>query len=96
VKPVMTARTLTKREHEIVRLMIAGYTMESIAYQLNIDRRTVFRHRCSICRKVNATSLAMLIAAVIVRAIVPLDEVILILENSPNGHPFFPDEEYAP
>jgi hypothetical protein len=38
----------------------------------------------------------MLIAAVIVRAIVPLDEVILILENSPNGHPFFPDEEYAP
>lgn len=92
VEPKEAATTLTKQELKIVRLMIAGFTLNSIARQLNLHRQTIFYHRNNICRKVNATCTVMLVAAVIAREIISQDEVIQILESSPNYHPFFPGD----
>ncbi len=57
--------TLTRRQHEIMDLVIAGHPSKNIAADLGISQRTVENHRASICRKTGARNLSALIRTAI-------------------------------
>ena len=44
---------LTKREKEILQLVVKGYTSRKIAEHLNLSQRTIDHHRSSLLRKFN-------------------------------------------
>lgn len=60
--------TLTRRQHQIMDLVIAGHPSKNIAADLGISQRTVERHRASICRKTGSRNLSALIHTAIYAA----------------------------
>ena len=44
---------LTKREKEILQLVVQGYTSRKMAEQLNLSQRTIDHHRSNLLRKFN-------------------------------------------
>jgi FixJ family two-component response regulator len=54
--------TLTRREREVLDLLVRGYSTKAIASELNISARTIDDHRAQISSKTGANSLAKLIA----------------------------------
>jgi two-component system CheB/CheR fusion protein len=53
--------TLTRRQHEIMDLVLAGHPSKNIAADLGISQRTVENHRASIGRKTRSKSLSALV-----------------------------------
>ena len=53
---------LTRRERDVLGLLVRGYSNKAIAIELNISARTVDDHRAQISAKTGANSLAKLIA----------------------------------
>jgi two-component system CheB/CheR fusion protein len=53
--------SLTKRQHEILDLVVAGHPTKNIAADLHISQRTVDNHRAAIARKTCSKSLPALI-----------------------------------
>jgi DNA-binding CsgD family transcriptional regulator len=51
---------LTKRQHEVLGLVLAGHPSKNIACDLGISRRTVESHRAAIMQRTGATSLPAL------------------------------------
>jgi two-component system CheB/CheR fusion protein len=51
---------LTKRQHEVMDMVLAGHPSKNIAADLHISQRTVENHRASIMRKTGAKSLPAL------------------------------------
>ena len=58
-------KDLTKREHEVLDMLVEGRANKYIAYELGLSQRTVEAHRSHIMEKVNAASLAELVKLVI-------------------------------
>jgi len=58
---VARVATLTRRQHEIMDLVLAGNPSKNIAADLGISQRTVENHRASIGRKTRSKSLSALI-----------------------------------
>ncbi len=54
-------QTLTRREGEVARLVVAGRANKVIAIELQISERTVELHRARIMKKMRARSLAELV-----------------------------------
>lgn len=54
--------SLTRREKEVYKLAIKGYSIKKIAEDLDISSSTVEFHRSNILRKADVTSIAELIA----------------------------------
>jgi len=54
--------TLTSRETEVFRGLIAGLPNKNIAYDLGLSQKTVEIHRAKVMRKMRAKSFAELIA----------------------------------
>lgn len=52
--------TLTEREYEVMKQVIAGYTCKEIAQKLDISHRTVEIHRAHVMEKAKAANLAEL------------------------------------
>jgi DNA-binding CsgD family transcriptional regulator len=52
--------TLTARQAEVLRFVVAGYPSKRIALELRISQRTVENHRASIMTKTGATSVPAL------------------------------------
>ena len=52
--------TLTDRESEVMKQVIAGYTCKEIAQKLDISHRTVEIHRAHVMEKTNTSNLAEL------------------------------------
>ncbi len=67
--PVAPGLQLTKREREIVELIVAGYSSKSIAEKLFISFNTVDNHRRHIFRKLNVKNVANLVKKAIVYGI---------------------------
>jgi DNA-binding NarL/FixJ family response regulator len=44
---------LTKREREILQLVVKGYTSKKMAEHLNLSQRTIDHHRSNLLRKFN-------------------------------------------
>ncbi|MDR1679305.1 MAG: helix-turn-helix transcriptional regulator [Prevotellaceae bacterium] len=53
---------LTKREEEIMRLSMQGYTEKAIAEKMSISIRTVRNHRCNTERKLGVNNMANAVA----------------------------------
>ena len=52
---------LTRRQHEILELVVAGHPSKIIAADLCISQRTVDNHRAAIMKKTGATSIPLLV-----------------------------------
>ena len=52
--------TLTEREYEVMKQVIAGYTCKEIAQKLDISHRTVEIHRAHVMEKTDSANLAEL------------------------------------
>ena len=52
--------TLTRRQHQIMELVLAGHPSKNIAADLNISQRTTENHRARIMRKTGTKSLPAL------------------------------------
>jgi len=57
---------LTRREHEVMELIVAGKTSKEIAAALRLSVRTVEGHRLVVLRKMHVTSAAQLVRDVLV------------------------------
>jgi two-component system response regulator TtrR len=53
--------SLTSRETEILKLIVAGKLNKEIAWELNISIKTVELHRCNIMKKMHASTVVELI-----------------------------------
>lgn len=51
---------LTKRQYQVMDLVLAGHPSKNIAVDLGISQRTVENHRAAIMRRTGATSLPAL------------------------------------
>ena len=51
---------LTKRQYQVMDLVLAGHPSKNIAADLGISQRTVENHRAAIMRRTGATSLPAL------------------------------------
>ena len=60
----MRLDSLTRREHEVLELVVAGRLTKQIARQLNISMKTVEAHRSKITRKMQIESVAELVRIV--------------------------------
>ena len=56
---------LTPRQHQILKLVLAGHPSKNIAAQLGIAQRTVENHRARIARKTGARSLPLMVQTAI-------------------------------
>jgi len=56
------AALLTRREREVLGLMVRGYTNKEMAPELGISERTVEDHRASIIAKTRTNGMAQLVA----------------------------------
>ncbi|MGF1671156.1 MAG: LuxR C-terminal-related transcriptional regulator [Balneolaceae bacterium] len=56
-----TSQLITKREHEILQLIVDGYTSSEIANLLYISPRTVETHRSNLMQKLNIRNTAGLV-----------------------------------
>ena len=57
----MRIASLTKREREVMRLVVAGFLNKEIAARLAIKQRTIETHRATLMKKMGASSLADLV-----------------------------------
>jgi RNA polymerase sigma factor (sigma-70 family) len=55
------SETLTPREREVMRLVVAGLLNKQIASELGISEKTVNVHRSQVMQKMRADSLAELV-----------------------------------
>ena len=62
---------LSEREHEVLRLLVAGKQNKVIAYELGISPRTVEIHRARVMEKTRARSLSELVRLAIAGGISP-------------------------
>lgn len=53
--------TLTRREREVMKLVVGGYSNKRIAETMGVSIKTVEVHRSRVMRKMNAESLAKLV-----------------------------------
>lgn len=69
----MCHRELTRRESEILALVVEGYTNKEIAKQLGIRERTVQAHRANMMNKLAARNLVQLIRHAVQRGLVVIE-----------------------
>ena len=55
-----TLATLTKRQKEVLRLILAGKSNKIVAFDTGINQRTVENHRAAIMRKTGVASITAL------------------------------------
>ncbi|HUS12783.1 MAG TPA: LuxR C-terminal-related transcriptional regulator, partial [Pyrinomonadaceae bacterium] len=55
------SETLTPREREVMRLVVAGMLNKQVAVELDISEKTVNVHRAQVMQKMRADSLADLV-----------------------------------
>jgi len=65
-------QSLTEREHEVLKLVVEGYTAKEIASMLYISTKTVEWHKTSLMNKLNIHNKTDLIKFAIRKAIIEL------------------------
>lgn len=65
----------TKRENEVFLLSLEEYTSQEIAHKLNIELKTVERHRENMMRKTDSKKFIGVIRYVLSNHILPVDEL---------------------
>lgn len=71
-KVLSLSKTLTKREFEVLALIVKGLVTKTIATELGISPHTVELHRAKIMKKMQAGSIAELVSTVVHCGVVDL------------------------
>ena len=69
-----TSEHLTKREHEVLELIVYGYSTKRVAFELGISFKTAVTHRTSIMSKLGVHETASMVRTAILWGLVVLDE----------------------
>ena len=72
--PQTGSDSLTKRETEVLRLLVSGETTKDIASVLHISAHTVSAHRKNIMRKLNIKTISGLTIYAVLNNILKLEE----------------------
>lgn len=67
-------RGLTKREHEVLQLVVEGYTSKDVAQKLCLSPRTVDHHRARLLKKYNLKNSADLVSFAVRNGFVTPDQ----------------------
>lgn len=65
---------LTRREHEVLRMLISGLRNREIAEQLGVSQKTVEVHRANVMSKLEADRLANLVHHAMIAGVERIDE----------------------
>jgi DNA-binding NarL/FixJ family response regulator len=65
-----TGQDLSKREHQVLHLIVAGKTSKEIAHELGISFKTAVTHRASIMSKLDVHEIASVVREAIHRGLV--------------------------
>lgn len=68
-------RALSKREKEVLSLMVKGLINKEISEELNISLPTVIFHRNNICKKMQTRSIGKLTVFAVLSGIVDINEI---------------------
>lgn len=66
---------LTKREREVLVLMVKGYINKQIATQLNIGLTTVISHRRNLVEKLGMRSISALTIYAVTHGLIPIEDI---------------------
>jgi DNA-binding NarL/FixJ family response regulator len=66
---------ISKRESEVLALLVKGCINKEIADQLNISLATVISHRKNICEKLNLKSVSALTIYAVTHGIVRIEDI---------------------
>ena len=65
--------SLTQREKEVLHMMVKGSSTKEIAFDLNINVRTVEAHRQKMMAKLNVVNMTMLVSFSVTHKLVTTD-----------------------
>ena len=65
--------SLTPREKEVLHMMVKGSSTKEIAFDLNINARTVEAHRQKMMAKLNLVNMTMLVSFSVTHKLVTTD-----------------------
>ena len=65
--------SLTPREKEVLQMMVKGSSKKEIAFDLNINTRTVEAHRQKMMAKLNVVNMTMLVSFAVTHKLVTTD-----------------------
>jgi len=68
-----TSEHLTRREHEVLELLVSGCSTKGVAFQLRISLKTAATHRANIMKKLGVHETASMVRKAILWGLVVLD-----------------------
>lgn len=75
IQPKRAKNTLTKRETEVLKLIVAGFINKEIAVKLNVNLSTIITHRKNIMSKLKTKSVSSLTIYAVTHGLVRAEDI---------------------
>ena len=73
--PADIINRLSKREQDVLRLIVKGMINKEVAHELNISMATAIFHRNNICDKLNTRSVGKMTVMAVLSGLVDINEI---------------------